>query len=349
MIADDKISKLLPLLYQAKFHPSSSVKATMTVLWSNLISDKESYLISTFQEAILVSLMSSLSSVSWKDREASASALELFLPQRKWTMLVSKLQELWELGIRLLDDIQPSTVLAAVKLMKVLLDQVLRACNPTESDAETKTIQNTIALILPVILDKGLSNSTAEVRGFSLGALMKIIKTIQSSLGKWTVPIVSVLTESMSALEPRSLQYMEFHTSRLQISEEELESFRLRLCQESPMQEALDECLQSLTGDMIPEITYNLCSFLHSGIGVATRVSAAKSIAFLAEKYPSELGSHSVLAFKNLIHFLLNSSQNRLDSLRKSILSTLSALGKIIPPQILEDSILCNIIFLILF
>ena len=115
------------------------------------------------------------------------------------------------------------------------------------------------------------------------------------------------------------------------------------------MQEALDECLQSLTGDMIPEITYNLCSFLHSGIGVATRVSAAKSIAFLAEKYPSELGSHSVLAFKNLIHFLLNSSQNRLDSLRKSILSNLSALGKIIPPQILEDSILCNIIFLILF
>ncbi len=40
----------------------------------------------------------------------------------------------------------------------------------------------------------------------------------------------------MAALEPKTLQYMQFHTARLNISESELEDLRLKLSQNSPMQ-----------------------------------------------------------------------------------------------------------------
>ena len=66
------------------------------------------------------------------------------------------------IGLRLLDDIQPSTVLSAVKLTKVLLDHVLHACNPQECEASD--VQRCIEIILPIILDS-LQSATAEVRG----------------------------------------------------------------------------------------------------------------------------------------------------------------------------------------
>ena len=37
----------------------------------------------------------------------------------------------------------------------------------------------------------------------------------------WLIRLVGVLVESMSALEPKTLQYMQFHTARLQINDEE--------------------------------------------------------------------------------------------------------------------------------
>ena len=57
---------------------------------------------------------------------------------------------------------QPTAVLAAVKLMKVTLDHVLRACNPIESEASLT--QRAVSIVVPLIIDKGLTNSTPEVR-----------------------------------------------------------------------------------------------------------------------------------------------------------------------------------------
>jgi hypothetical protein len=58
----------------------------------------------------------------------------------------------------------------------------------------------------------------------------------RSALKGHLVHISSVLVESMAALEPRTLQYMQFHTARLNISDKELEDMRLQLSQNSPMQ-----------------------------------------------------------------------------------------------------------------
>ena len=110
---------------------------------------------------------------------------------------------------------------------------------------------------------------------------------------QWLIRLVGVLVESMSALEPKTLQYMQFHTARLQINEEELESMRVKLSRQSPMQEALDACLQALNGrpQDVPETVRTLRSQLQSGVGLATRVAAVQSLAYLADTHPGELGA----------------------------------------------------------
>ena len=74
------------------------------------------------------------------------------------------------------------------------------------------------------------------------------------------VRITSVLIESMSALEPQTFQYMQFHTARLNISERELEEMRLKLSSHSPMQVLdVDVLLFSLN---CPNSYYNISPFL---------------------------------------------------------------------------------------
>ena len=174
-----------------------------------------------------------------------------------------------------LDDIRDSTRLSAIGFMKVLSDQVLRACNPIENVGNVVNVQNNtynaqnstqnsgqnnvqnntqnntknqvkkqevevgtvsvvddaISFIMPILLDKGLLAPSPEGRGFTLGVLVKLIKSSKSALKQWLIRLVGVLVESMSALEPKTLQYMQFHTARLQINEEEkinkLESIRI--------------------------------------------------------------------------------------------------------------------------
>jgi hypothetical protein len=98
------------------------------------------------------------------------------------------------------------------------------------------------------------------------------------------------------------------------------------------MQEALDACLQSFGGrpQDIPEVTRALCTQLQSGVGLATRVAAAQSLAYLAEKHPGELGAsqYGVRAFQTVVSSLLNAPQMAM-SLRKALISGMGTLAKV--------------------
>ena len=157
---------------------------------------------------------------SWKDREAACLALEAFISQRKWTELFPYISRLWQAGIaknitlhldngktgmQVLDDIRDSTRIAAIGFTKVLSQQIVRACTPdSESQHQSylsdvsddgkfrfskkrettnsSSIDDTTAIIIPTLIDKGLLASSAEGRGFSLGLLVQIVKVNKLNL-----------------------------------------------------------------------------------------------------------------------------------------------------------------------
>lgn len=124
-IDKNKTKALLPMLYQARFDPTSAIRDVMRSLWTILIpSETESSMLRGHESEIIKYLANSLSSPQWRDREASCLALESFIPQRTWTKIRPYLEVLWEGGMRVLDDVRDSTRLAAVGFMKVLSSQV---------------------------------------------------------------------------------------------------------------------------------------------------------------------------------------------------------------------------------
>ena len=327
-IDQSRLDSLLPMLYISRFDPTTVIKDVMRLLWDKLIPlDQQKKLLLIHHKAVLNHLSVNLTSKSWKERESACSALESFIPHKDWNILKPFLKDLWMKGMKVIDDVRPSIRMASLNFMKALSDSIIRSCNPEET--ALMTVDQTIDFIIPLILKEGLVAPSAEARGFSLGILLKIVQTAKSHLYKWLSELISVLVESMSALEPRTLQYMQFHTARLQISEEELENMRIKMSQLSPMQEALSFCLQSLNDSTIPAVISELCRHIRSGVGLSTRVAAVESISYLVERYPHDLGVCSIAAFDTIIKCLIQSPQMTI-SLKKAMMSGMGSLAKVV-------------------
>jgi hypothetical protein len=336
-----KIKDLLPSLFLAKYDPSPPIRALMKQLWHTLITSQgHQKLLVVLQNEVIKYLCVSLNSKQWREREAACCALEAFLPLRPWAVVRALGDDLWSSGMSVLDDVRDSTRIAAVGLMKALSDQVTRACNPEESGSSSDIVDDAIAFILPILLDKGLVAPSQEARGFTLGVLLRLIKSSRSALKEWLVRLVAVLVESMSALEPKTLQYMQFHTARLQINDEELENMRVRLSRQSPMQEALDACLQALAGRPldVPPAALALRTQLQCGVGLATRVAAVQSLSYLAETFPGEIGSseHGSKTFRTIVDSLINSPQMAV-TLQKALLGGLGSLAKVVNAELIAS------------
>lgn len=326
-VHNGKLHSLVPMLYHLRYDPNKVVQGLMRELWLKLFGTEFQALINTFQVEIIKYLLANLVSGSWRDREAAIAAFEDFLPRRSWDVIQPFLIEFLEKGINVLDDVRNSTRLAAVGFSKALSDQIVRSCNPNET--AHRTVAATIDTVIPFLMEKGLVASSAEGRGFCLGLLLEIIRTAKKHLKACLSDLISVLLESMSAMEPRTLQYMQFHTARLQISEDELEAMRIKLSQASPMNEALDFCLQSLQSSDIPEVIRKISSHLRRGVGLPTRVAATEAMNLLVERYPNDLGKHASTAFHNIL-LSLTQSPNMAGSLQKAMYTGLGSLAKVL-------------------
>lgn len=88
----------------------------------------------------------------------------------------------------------------------------------------------------------------------------------------------------------------------------------------------------------MPIVLVYLCQNLQRGVGLATRVSAARSISYLAEKYPNILQSNvsGKKAFK-LIIGTLTTSIIVSNAIFKSFTSAQGALAKILPSEVLIE------------
>ena len=332
-ISYENMYKILPNLYLAKFNPVTSIREVMKSVYATIITDDNKMVLQSLHKNIINTLSLNLVSMSWKDRQAACHALDEYLHYTffNWTVLKPYAEALFVNGLRVLDDIRDSVRVAALGFMKTLADHLVRACDCSKGlELATEPIDVTVASILPILIDKGILSTSAEGKGFSFGVLREIIKSAQSSLKGWLPRLISVTTEGMSALEPKTLQYMSFHTVRLDISDKELENLRLSLAQKSPLQESLDLCLHALTVDLIPLTISYLCEHLTIGVGLPTRVAAINSLCYLVELYPSHLKTLSDKPYRSIILSLLTASSRIAGSLKDALLKGVVVLGKVV-------------------
>jgi hypothetical protein len=214
--------------------------------------------------------------------------------------------------------------------MKSLNEEILMNCQSTSQSSQTANseINANVAFLVDKILNKGLLSPCKEAMEFSLGLLIRLITTCKQNLGGYQSRLVSVMVECMSAFEPSLLQYMQFHTSKLNITDEALEKTRIEIAAKSPMQEALDGLLKTLEKDSVGEVIRELNFHFSRGVGLPTRVAAAQSLSYLAETYPDEVGKYCATVCQSIAYTLLRGTATT-SALQKTMCNTLGSLAKV--------------------
>jgi proteasome component ECM29 len=325
-IEESRTRALIPMLFMAKHDPVATVKEVMKGVWAKLIAEPEPSIIISNLDRIMRYLIDNLMNPRWREREAACVALDVVLLNRSWDAVKCYACSLLTKGFHVMDDLRESTRKAAAIFMKTLLAQVLIASDSNEVTEETASA--TVGLALPLLLDVGMLSPSMEARGFTLGAIVKIVQQAKQSLFPWLEKLIDTLLESISALEPQLMQYMQFHVQAMQVSSEEWESKRMQLSQHSPMHEALQQCLELVPFEQMPAICSVIYRHLNVGVGLPTRVAAANAFSYLVEKFPAGMSRTGIKTFQLVCQTLFD-KPNLSSSLRKAMVHALGMLAKV--------------------
>ena len=158
----------------------------------------------------------------------------------------------------------------------------------------------TMAIVLPILLTKGIMSEVADVRRFSINTVMKLVKGAGTAIRPQMPDLVGCMLESLSSLEDQRLNYAELHAERVGISSEKLESVRIAVAKDSPMWDTLDLCLRQVDSPTLEKLVPRLVQLVQSGVGLNTRVGVAKFISMLSQQSGYDLKVHCTVLVKSL-------------------------------------------------
>ena len=228
----------------------------------------------------------------------SCSALADLLHGKQLHQVQKYMTELWTMCFRNLDDIKESVRKAAFQTCKTLINLTVRYANPSSSNLSSS--QKVMDEMIPFLLEKGLVNMAEEVRQFSLATILKLCKTGGKLLSPHVCNITCTFLESLSSLEPQTMNYLSLNADKYNISQDMLDSTRLSAAKASPIMDAVDQCVQFIDAKSLVELIPRLCTIIKRGIGLPTRAGTARFIYILIQKMPMDIRPHADVLVKAL-------------------------------------------------
>lgn len=318
---------LVPRLLRYQYDPSKAIQDAMSHIWQALVPEPTAT-ISKYWDAIMEDLIKEAGSRLWRSREAAALALTDLLPSRRFEEVKPYLGDLWVMGLRLADDIKESVRAAGEKLCRTASSLSVRLCDASLTPAADA--QEACAIVLPILLSKGMLSTLPGLRKTSLATISKLVKGAGSAVRPQIPEIVVPMLEALSSLEDQTLNYAELHAERVGISTDKLEGARLSLARESPMWETLELCLRQLDATVLADLVPKLVLLTRTGTGLNTRVGVARFIGMLPQHVGAgELRPYSTQLLKGLQVALQG---ERSMSARRAWAAAMAQLGNVAPP-----------------
>ncbi|KAK5578672.1 hypothetical protein RB653_008345 [Dictyostelium firmibasis] len=322
--AKDELAPLLPSLipkiYRFVYDPNPKMAASMKSILNALIDQKD--LFPQYFQPILKEVLQGMGTNSWRVREASCSAIPDTIQNATPEEILPYLEEIFYMSFRTLDDIKESVRKAAEVSMKSIGNVSARLCDPSYT-SPTKA-KEVLKLILPFILNKGISNDSNEVKQFSIKQLVRISKSSKQLLTPYIPDMITVLLESLSSLEPASFNYASFHAESLNVSQEQLESMRVEISKTSPLNDILEVCQRYIDDSNITQVLSNLNQLVQFSVGIITRVGVSKFIGALFQSKTAPVNDLPEQTLTKLINTMFPSIVDKSPTIRKHFIVALS-------------------------
>ncbi|KAJ2743896.1 proteasome component M29 [Coemansia sp. BCRC 34301] len=322
------LKAIVPKLYRYTFDPSPQTRAAMTSIWRALLGPGSSgsggeevggaesasvsgtSVVETHWDDIMAECLSSMGQREWRVRESGCAALAGAVRGAKAELVVPFLERMWQMSFRALDDIKGSVREAGLKTCQALATATVAWCTPRDAReaARDKQALAVLSVVVPFLVDSGVVSDAEDVRGFSLGLLLKLCRASGSYLSASVPVIAERLLESLSNMESQSANYLTFHTESHNITQDQLEAARLGAVKASPIMQGIELVLDQLNPESMAELVPRLQTIVRRGLGLPTRAGCARTIVVLCVKRAELVHPHASALVKAISGSLTESS-----------------------------------------
>ncbi|KAK0624818.1 proteasome stabiliser-domain-containing protein [Bombardia bombarda] len=272
--------KLYPKLYRYRFDPNQNVQKSMNDIWKALVKDSNTVLETHF-DAIMRDLLKSILTKEWRVREASCAAISDLISGRPFPKYEPYYKDIWTAALKVLDDVKSTVRNAALHLCIALSTTLVRQLEDSGSTASATVMMNEA---LPFLLsDKGIESGVEDVKLFATITVIKIAKSGGKSLNPYIPTMVPNLLGILSTIEPEAINY---HYQRAgEDNREKIDRLRSTMVSQSPISEAIENCLRSVDGDVMRELAPGLEEAVKSAVGMPTKIGCSRVLTTLATRH----------------------------------------------------------------
>lgn len=243
-LAENK--KFYPKLFRYRFDPNPNVQRSMNEIWRALVKDPSAVINDNFNLIMEDLLKSIVSGKEWRSREASCAAIADLVQGREIERLEKYLDDIWKVAFKVLDDVKETVRLAAMKLCKTLTSMLIR--NLEVGDGNTKRSATMLDHAMPFLIQQMDGGAGQDVQQYAIVTLLEIVKKCPpKALRSYAPQILETLVVSLSSLEHESINYLHLNADKYGLTTEKLDKMRVSSINASPVTEAIERCLESIT------------------------------------------------------------------------------------------------------
>ena len=238
--------KFYPKLYRYRFDPNPDVQRSMNEIWRALVKDPSTIINENFDLIMEDLLQSVVSGKEWRAREASCAAISDLVQGRDVDKFEKYLDDIWKVAFKVLDDVKETVRLAAMKLCRTLTSMLIR--NLEVGEGNTKRSATMLNRAMPFLLQQMETGGAKEVQQYAIVTLLEVIKKAPpKALRAYAPTILETLVLSLSSLEHEGINYLHLNADKYGLTAEKLDKMRVSSINASPVTEAIEDCLESIT------------------------------------------------------------------------------------------------------
>ncbi|ODV86213.1 hypothetical protein CANARDRAFT_211632 [[Candida] arabinofermentans NRRL YB-2248] len=281
---NEKLShRLIPKLFRYRFDPSTSVSRTMNEIWSTLIVDSSKTIVANF-DIILKDLLTNMGNREWRVRQASAAALQDLLRHASLEDYESKLEEIWTMSFRSMDDIKDSVRKEGNSLTRYMATTMVTRISNANSENASKS-NGILQQLIPFLLgSNGLLSESEDVKTFAFDTILKISRTSSLALKPFVCEMIEQMIVLMSSIEPQVINYLTLNADKYNMKSEDIDSQRLNIVGNSPIMEAIEKLMNLLDDNLISNFVICLSNAVKKSVGLPSKVTGSKIIINLIVK-----------------------------------------------------------------
>ncbi|CAH0727922.1 unnamed protein product, partial [Brenthis ino] len=320
------LPRIVPRLYRYRFDPTPRIQNSMASIWHAIVPNTQQT-VHKYHKEILNDLVSNLTSNQWRVRMSCCNALsDLLRGAQNLHQSLEHLPTIWTQLFRVMDDVHEGTRQAATSTANVLSKLCIQASDVNQG----KDGKEIVSVILPVLLDTGITNLVKEVRSVSLQTVSKLVGAAGGTLAPFLPRLVPALVGAAGELESAQLSYLSTALADSG-SRELLDDMRASAARQHYTTDTVVKCMPYINIEAMKEMLPKILELMKSP-QLGTKVACAHFLVLTAHYLRADLEPVAGKLMSNL----LNGIFDRNATVRKNYAEALGQISAYAKPQSIE-------------